>query len=71
MSAEQAICSMPDCAKPPRHGQRYCSKCHGLYMKAWRAKRRREELRLRDSVVKLRQQVVTQKRELEELKASS
>lgn len=70
MSADQAVCSMPDCAKPPRTGQRYCKKCHGKYMKAWRAKRRREELQLRDSVVKLRQKVVTQQRQLEELKAT-
>lgn len=50
-------CSMPGCSEPPRHGQRYCRTCHGLYMKAWRAKRKREEMLLRESVVKLRKRV--------------
>lgn len=61
---------MPDCAKASRIGQRYCPKCHARYMQAWRAKRRREENKLRESVVKLRQKVVQQQRELEELRAS-
>jgi len=50
-------CSMPGCDKEPRRGQRYCKDCHGLYMRAWRAKRRREELLLRASVVKLRARI--------------
>ena len=48
---------MPGCDEPPRTGQRYCKECHALYMCAWRAKRRREELLLRASVVKLRARV--------------
>ena len=56
--AQAPRCSMPDCSEPPRSGQRYCKDCHGKYMRVWRAKRRREELLLRASVVKLRQRIV-------------
>ena len=51
------ICSMPDCAQPPRVGQRYCPECHSTYMRAWRAKRKRAEIKLREDVVRLRKQV--------------
>ena len=66
---DQKLCSMPNCDKPQRTGQRYCSDCHSKYMKTWRAKRRREELLLRESVVKLRKTVVEQKKKLQELSA--
>ena len=61
-------CSMPSCDRPQRYGQRYCKECHSKYMKAWRAKRRRAERELRESVVKLRAKVVTQSRELSALR---
>lgn len=64
----EVLCSMPDCSKPPRPGQRYCKKCHSVYMKAWRAKRRREEREMRAKLVQLRQKVVQQQQELEALK---
>lgn len=64
-------CSMPNCDAAPRAGQRYCGPCHSKYMRAWRARRRREELELRESVVKLRKRVVEQQRELDELKADA
>lgn len=51
-------CSMPDCHSEPRRGQRYCPDCHRLYMKAWRAKRRRREQELLESVVKMRRRIV-------------
>jgi hypothetical protein len=60
---------MPDCDEPPRYGQRYCKECHSKYMKAWRAKRRREENELRAKLVALRKKVVDQQRELDELRA--
>ncbi len=63
------LCSMPDCSEPQRYGQRYCKECHSKYMKAWRAKRRREERELRAKVVKLRSRVVAQSQELKELRA--
>ena len=66
---EGALCSMPDCSKPQRYGQRYCRECHSKYMKAWRAKRRREERDLRATVVRLRSKVVAQSQEIRELKA--
>jgi len=69
MQTEESLCSMPNCDKPQRSGQRYCMACHKLYMKAWRAKRRREENELRETVVRLRKKVVSQKQELDELKA--
>jgi len=37
-------------------------------MKAWRAKRTRQQRQLQDSVVKMRAKIVQQQRELEELK---
>ena len=61
----EKLCSMPDCDQPPRTGQRYCKACHSLYMKAWRAKRRREERELRASIVKLRKKTMELQRELE------
>ena len=64
------LCSMPNCDKPPRSGQRYCKVCHSIYMKAWRAKRRREEQQLRGNVVQLRKRVVDLQRELAEQEAS-
>ena len=64
------LCSMPNCAEPPRANQRYCKSCHSLYMKAWRAKRRREEKELRSAIVKLRKKLVEQQRELEALRAN-
>ena len=60
---------MPDCDKPPRSNQRYCARCHSKYMKTWRAKRRREALRLQASVLQMRSKIVSQQRELDELKA--
>jgi len=60
-------CSMPNCDKQPRNRQRYCKACHKLYMKAWRAKRKREEQKLRDSVVRMRSKIVTQDRRIAEL----
>ncbi len=60
---------MPDCDEPQRPGQRYCKACHSKYMKAWRAKRRREEQELRASAVKLRQKVVELQQQLAEAQA--
>lgn len=60
---------MPDCDQPPRQGQRYCAECHSRYMRAWRAKRKREEQEMKAKLVKLRKQLVDQQREIEELKA--
>ena len=68
-SNKSALCSMPDCSKPQRSGQRYCKACHSIYMKAWRAKRRREEHELRASVVRLRSKVVEQGKTIAELQA--
>ena len=59
---------MPDCDKTPRANQRYCAECHSKYMKAWRAKRKREQAQLLASVVKLRSTVVEQSHEIERLK---
>ena len=61
-------CSMPDCDKAPRHNQRYCAKCHSKYMKAWRAKRKRDVAKLAASVVRMRSQLVDKDREIAELK---
>lgn len=69
MRKAATVCSMPNCDKPPREGQRYCKDCHRVYMKAWRAKRRREEQELRASVVGLRKKVVDQQRLIDELQA--
>ena len=60
---------MPNCAQPQRAGQRYCGDCHSRYMKAWRAKRKREEEELRKSVVRLRKKVIEQSQALAELSA--
>ena len=59
---------MPNCDAAPRHNQRYCPECHSKYMKAWRAKRRREQNKLLASVVKMRTKIVEQSREIAELK---
>ena len=61
-------CSMPNCDKPPREGQRYCKVCHSLYMKAWRAKQRLAQIQLQASVVNLRAKVVARDQEIAELK---
>ena len=66
MSKEQ--CSMPSCDKIPRANQRYCPECHSKYMKAWRAKRKREQAKLLQSVVKMRSTIVEQARTIQELK---
>ena len=59
---------MPDCDKLPRVNQRYCPECHSKYMKAWRAKRKREQTLLLQKVVKMRSTIVEQARTIEELK---
>ena len=61
-------CSMPDCDELPRVNQRYCAECHSKYMKAWRAKRKRDVARLAASVVRMRSQIVDKDREIAELK---
>jgi len=61
-------CSMPDCDAAPRANQRYCPDCHSKYMKAWRAKRKREQDKLLAKVVKMRAQIVEQSRTIQELK---
>lgn len=62
-------CSMPDCAEPARSGQRYCMECHRKYMQTWRAKRKRREQELKDSVLRLRKRVVELENECRELRA--
>ena len=64
----EKMCSMPDCDKLPRSNQRYCPECHSKYMKAWRAKRRRDLARLQASVVQMRSTIVARDREIQELK---
>ncbi len=59
---------MPNCDLPPREGQRYCKDCHSVYMKAWRAKRKRAQERLIESVLVMRSQIVEKDREIAELK---
>lgn len=66
--AEEKLCSMPACDKPQRPGQRYCSECHRVYMRAWRARRRREAEELKNTVLKLRKRVVALEQENKELK---
>lgn len=61
---------MPDCDAPPRYGQRYCAPCHSKYMKVWRAKRKREQEKLRESVVRMRSQLVEQQQKIMELETS-
>lgn len=60
-------CSMPSCDQPPRQGQRYCGTCHSKYMKIWRAKRKREQEQLQQSVVKMRARLVAQQQKIAEL----
>lgn len=60
-------CSMPNCAEPPRDNQRYCPECHSKYMKAWRAKRKREQDKLQAKVVSMRAQILQQKNLIAEL----
>ena len=60
-------CSMPDCDAPPRANQRYCADCHSKYMKAWRAKRKRQQAELAASVVRMRSQLVEKDRVIAEL----
>lgn len=64
----EKLCSMPNCDKPQRPGQRYCCDCHKKYMRAWRAKRRREAEELKGQVLRLRKRVVDLERENAELK---
>jgi hypothetical protein len=66
-SVDVKKCSMPNCSEIARYGQRYCVECHRKYMKAWRAKRRRREEELKQSVVKLRKQVVELQQRVREL----
>ena len=69
MSNSVKKCSMVDCEKLPRPGQRYCPKCHSKYMRAWRAKRKRQEQKLLADVLKLRKKVVNLEQENRELRA--
>jgi len=62
---------MPDCDAAPRANQRYCADCHSLYMKAWRAKRKRTQERLIASVLKMRSQIVEKDRKIQELEVSN
>lgn len=64
----EKLCSMPNCDRPQRAGQRYCAECHRKYMRAWRAKRRREAEELKATVLKLRKRVVDLEQENRELK---
>lgn len=61
-------CSMPNCDKPQRAGQRYCSGCHKVYMRAWRARRKREAEQMKDTVIRLRKRVVELEQENAELR---
>jgi hypothetical protein len=63
------LCSMPNCDNPPRPRQRYCVKCHKLYMKAWRAKRKLAEEKLKESVLRMRAKLVAQGKKIAELEA--
>jgi len=67
--AEIKICSMPDCDREPRYGQRYCPKCHARYMKAWRAKKRRQQQKIFAEVLQLRTKCEEQRTEIEALRA--
>ena len=64
----EKLCSMPNCDNPQRAGQRYCANCHKVYMRAWRARRRREAEELKGQVLKLRKRVVELEQENKELK---
>ena len=63
-----SLCSMPDCDKAPRDNQRYCPACHSKYMKAWRAKKKREQAHLLASVLRLSSKIVEQNKTIAELK---
>ena len=63
------LCSMPHCDKPQRPGQRYCAECHKKYMRAWRARRRREAEELKAQVLRLRKRVVELEQKQAELEA--
>lgn len=67
--SETKLCSMPNCSEPPRSRQRYCTECHKLYMKAWRAKRRLAEAKLKESALRMRSKIVAQSRRIAELEA--
>lgn len=62
------LCSMPDCDKAQRPGQRYCSECHKVYMRAWRARHKRASDELKNQVLRLRKRVVDLEQENRELK---
>jgi len=64
----EKLCSMPNCDNAQRAGQRYCADCHKKYMRAWRAKRRREAEELKSTLLKLRKRVVSLEQENRELK---
>ena len=68
VDATHQVCSMPGCNEEPRERQRYCPECHKKYMRAWRARRKRDDEKLRASVVKLRQRVMELSTENQELK---
>ena len=68
MSSETKRCSMPDCDDLPRANQRYCPECHSKYMKAWRAKRKRDIDKLQQSVIQMRSKIVEQGQTIRELK---
>jgi len=59
---------MPDCDKPQREGQRYCSECHRKYMRAWRARHKRETDEMKNALLRLRKRVVDLEQENRELK---
>ena len=65
-----SVCSMPGCNEPPRDRQRYCAACHKKYMRIWRAKRKRDDEKLRASVLKLRQRVMELNAENKELRSA-
>ncbi len=67
-TTSRKLCSMPDCDDLPRANQRYCPACHSKYMKAWRAKRKRDITKLQESVIAMRSKIVTQAHTIEELK---
>lgn len=62
------LCSMPGCDDLPRANQRYCPECHSKYMKTWRAKRKRQQEKLMQSVLSMRKTIVGLKQENAELK---
>lgn len=69
MKRSPQFCSMPDCNEPPRPSQRYCKACHTKYMRAWRAKRKRNAEELQQRLVILRKKVAEQQKVIDELKA--